>query len=61
MKPDHAERLTCIECGREQLAGERGWRSYLTTDEEEPVEALVYCPDCAADEFGAPPDPPPKM
>lgn len=39
------------ECGRVQRPDERGWRSYLTTDEEEPAEALVYCPDCAADEF----------
>ncbi len=31
-----AEPLVCVECGREQDADERGWRSYLTTDEEEP-------------------------
>jgi hypothetical protein len=24
-------------------------------DDEEPVEAVVLCPDCAAREFGAPP------
>jgi hypothetical protein len=40
------------ECGREQADDERGWRSYLTTDEEEPAEAVVYCPDCAEREFG---------
>jgi hypothetical protein len=45
--------LRCVECGREQADDERGWRSYLTTDEEEPAEALVYCPDCAASEFGS--------
>jgi DNA-directed RNA polymerase subunit RPC12/RpoP len=42
----------CLECGREQSAGERGWSAYLTTDEDEPAEAVVYCPDCAAREFG---------
>jgi hypothetical protein len=43
--------LTCAECGREQRPGERGWRAYLTTDEEEPAEALTYCPECAESEF----------
>ena len=33
-------RLTCEECGREQADDERGWPSYLTTDEEEPAEAV---------------------
>jgi hypothetical protein len=45
--------LTCEECGRTQPAGERGWRAYLTTGEDEPAEAIVYCPDCAAREFGS--------
>jgi hypothetical protein len=53
MQGDQAERLICVECGREQGAGERGWRAYLTVDEEEPAEAIVYCPDCAAREFGS--------
>jgi DNA-directed RNA polymerase subunit RPC12/RpoP len=43
--------LTCVECGRAQAAGERGWRTYLTVDEDEPAEAVVYCPDCASREF----------
>jgi hypothetical protein len=42
MKPDQAAGLTCAECGRHQDAGERGWRAYLTTDEDEPAEAIVY-------------------
>ena len=29
-----------------------GWRAYLTTDEDEPAEAIVYCPECAEREFG---------
>jgi DNA-directed RNA polymerase subunit RPC12/RpoP len=42
----------CVECGREKSAGERGWKAYLTADEEEPAEAVVYCPECAEREFG---------
>jgi hypothetical protein len=53
MNGDLAESLTCIECGREQAVDERGWKAYLTVDEDEPAEAIVYCPDCAAREFGA--------
>jgi hypothetical protein len=46
--------LTCAECGREQRAGERGGRAYLTVDEtDEPEEVVVYCPDCAEREFGS--------
>ncbi len=41
------------ECEREQADGERGWRSLMTVDsEEEPEEAIVYCPRCAEREFG---------
>jgi hypothetical protein len=32
-------------------AGERGWRAYLTAEEEEPAETLTYCPECAEREF----------
>jgi DNA-directed RNA polymerase subunit RPC12/RpoP len=46
--------LTCAECGREQAADERGWKAYLTTDEDEPAEAIVYCPECGTREFGRP-------
>jgi hypothetical protein len=45
--------VTCVECGREQPFRERGWRAYLTSDEDEPAEAVVYCPECAAREFGS--------
>jgi hypothetical protein len=44
--------LTCVECAREQAASERGWRAYLTVDEDDPAEAIVYCPECAEREFG---------
>jgi DNA-directed RNA polymerase subunit RPC12/RpoP len=49
---DDAKRHRCAECGREQTASERGWRAYLATDEEEPAEAVLYCPECAEREFG---------
>jgi hypothetical protein len=41
----------------ETLAGsfvERGWRLYLTVDEDEPGEAVIYCSICAEREFGEP-------
>jgi hypothetical protein len=47
--------LRCVECGREQDDDGRGWRAYLTVDDaddEEPVEAVVFCPECATREFG---------
>jgi hypothetical protein len=34
--------------GREQPAGARGWKAYLTVDDE--VE--VFCPECVEREFG---------
>jgi hypothetical protein len=41
--PARSPSLVCIECGRIQTDDERGWRSYLTVDEDEPVAAIVYC------------------
>ena len=46
------EALECVECGRKQRAGEPGWKAYLTTDEDEPAEAVVYCAEGAEREFG---------
>ena len=47
------EPLKCVECGRVQTVSvARGWRAYITADEEEPAEAIVYCPECAEREFG---------
>ena len=40
--------LLCDECGG-PYRGERGWRAYLT---REPREVAVFCPVCAAREFG---------
>lgn len=41
--------LRCIECGQPWRDSAERWRVYLTSDE--PREALVYCPACAAREF----------
>jgi hypothetical protein len=51
MTPSDGVAFFCVECVREQAAGERGWKVYLTTDEDEPAEAIVYRPECAAREF----------
>lgn len=39
----------CQECARPWLDPRERWRLYLTDDE--PVEAVPYCPTCAAREF----------
>jgi hypothetical protein len=44
--PAYTNRLQCVECGRVLRDRERGWTAYLTVDEDEPVEAVVYCPKC---------------
>jgi len=40
--------LICAECGAESPPDAAGWRAYLTDD----GEAAVFCPECAAREFG---------
>jgi hypothetical protein len=45
-------RLDCVECGRVSQEDERGWRAYLTADEDEPAEGVVYCWRCSVKEFG---------
>lgn len=42
-------RLVCVECGAEADEDARGWRGYLTVDDE----FAVYCPACAEREFDA--------
>jgi hypothetical protein len=39
--------LCCVECGRRDRDGERGWHTYLTVDDE----LATYCPECAEAEF----------
>ena len=46
--------LVCVECGIVTEDG-AGWQAYLTVGDEdaEHVEQVaVYCPECAAREFG---------
>jgi hypothetical protein len=42
--------LACIECESVWTGASERWRVYLTDDE--PVEAVAYCPICAEREFG---------
>ncbi|MGZ4392881.1 MAG: hypothetical protein ACXVRK_12295 [Gaiellaceae bacterium] len=45
--------LVCIECEREGCDGERGWAGYLVVlDDDGEDEVAIFCPDCAAREFG---------
>jgi hypothetical protein len=39
----------CAECGATSPPNAEGWRVYLTDD----GEAVMFCPDCAAREFGS--------
>lgn len=52
-----ATMLRCQECRRiaETAAEAQGWRAYIGDDprDDEPPEVAVYCPSCAAREFGA--------
>lgn len=41
--------FVCEECRRTWLEPHERWRLYLTDDE--PAEAVPYCPDCAGREF----------
>ena len=45
--------LRCVECGATSETGE-GWMAALadTTDDEEPDEIVLYCPECWRREFG---------
>jgi hypothetical protein len=45
-----AKPLTCIECSRPWFVASERWRLKVT--DEEPREAVPYCPDCATREFG---------
>ena len=49
--PRSVQRLECVECGRVSREDERGSTARLTADEDEPVEVVVYCPECDEREF----------
>ena len=48
--------VRCEECGveAEVVAHAGGWLAYRVElrDDPDPPEIVVYCPDCAAREFG---------
>ena len=50
--------LYCQECGC--CSGElgKGWAAFVADDpdDDDPPEIVVYCPPCAASEFGYRPD-----
>ena len=41
--------LHCVECGQGAREDARGWKAYLTIDDE----GAVFCPSCARREFEA--------
>jgi hypothetical protein len=49
--------VRCEECGEEAdvEAHAAGWVAYRVdlADDRDPPEVIVYCPECAAREFGA--------
>jgi hypothetical protein len=47
--------LVCVECGRRAADGDaRSWQAHLVDadDDDERDEVVVFCPACAAREFG---------
>jgi hypothetical protein len=48
------EGLTCVECGATADDDAHGWRAYLVDlrDEDEPLEVVVLCAECAERESG---------
>jgi hypothetical protein len=62
MRPDPEARIAhevrCTECDTPARGPATSWRAYLTGGfDEEPVEVVVYCPDCALRELGPAPAP----
>jgi hypothetical protein len=48
-----ADELVCEECGARSGARADGWRGYLVDlDDDGEDEVVLYCPRCAAREFG---------
>lgn len=45
-------RLTCAVCGVESEGRARGWRALLGREDDDTVTVQVFCPACAAREFG---------
>jgi hypothetical protein len=49
--------LRCVECGQEPAVSARadGWVAFRVdlSDDPDPPEVIVYCPECAVREFRA--------
>lgn len=45
--PVWTNRLQCEECGRVSREDERGWKAYLTDDDQ----VAIFCPVCSTIEF----------
>jgi uncharacterized Zn ribbon protein len=41
-------KIVCVECGRRWDDADERWQAHLMYDDQ----AVLYCPECAADEFG---------
>lgn len=45
--------VRCIECDTRAVGPAAGWKAYLSGGyDDEPVEVVVYCPECAIRECG---------
>lgn len=45
--------VRCIECGERASGPATNWKAYLFGGfEDEPVEVIVFCPECAFRELG---------
>ena len=50
--PQSTEVLQCVVCHVATTWFERGWRAYLTDDEDGPAYVVVLGPECSEREFG---------
>jgi hypothetical protein len=45
--------VRCIECGELAWGPPIGWKAYLAGGfEDEPLEVVIFCPECAFRELG---------
>lgn len=45
--------VRCAECGEPATGPATGWKAYLAGGcEDEPLELVVFCPECASRELG---------
>lgn len=52
--PSTSEAVRCVECDVLASGSADGWKAYISGGfEDEPLEVVIYCPTCAAQEFGS--------